>query len=55
MSKERTPKQIVAYLQFEDNVGAVLEKKKIIIPVIDSLEYGNLVEFLEAKAAGHKP
>ena len=51
MSKERTPKQIVAYLEFEDNVGAVLEKRKIIIPVIDPLEFTNLVEFLETKAA----
>jgi hypothetical protein len=51
MSKERTPKQIVAYIQLEDNVGAVLEKRKLIIPVTDPLEFHAMIENLEAKAA----
>jgi hypothetical protein len=49
MSKERKPKQIVAYLELEDNVGAVLSKRKIEIPVEQAEEFDKLVESLSKK------
>ena len=46
MSKERQPKQIVAYLELEDNVGAILAKRKLEIPVTQAEDFDKLVESL---------
>jgi len=34
MGKERKPQTVVAYLELEDNCGAILAKTKVEIPVL---------------------
>lgn len=51
MSKERQPKQIVMYVELEDNVGAVLAKRKIEVPVNPDVDFDSLVQTLTQTAA----
>lgn len=44
MSKERKAKQLVMYIELEDNVGFVLAKRKVEIPVPPDAEFEKLVE-----------
>ena len=50
MSKERKAKQVVLYVELEDNVGAVLAKRKLEVPVQPEVDFDKLVESL-TKAA----
>jgi hypothetical protein len=44
MSKERRAKQVVVYVELEDNVGAVLLKRKVEIPVQPDVNFEKVVE-----------
>jgi hypothetical protein len=46
MAEERKPKQVVAYLELEDNVGAILKKRKIEIPVGSAEDFDKIVRSL---------
>ena len=50
MAKERQPKQIVMYLELEDNVGAVLAKKKVEVPVNPDVDFDSLVQTITQTA-----
>lgn len=44
MSKERKAKQIVLYVQLEDNVGAVIAKRKVEIPVEPEIDFEQAIQ-----------
>lgn len=50
MSKERKPTQVVMYIELEDNVGAVLAKRKIVVPVASVDDFNDFVDGLEKQA-----
>lgn len=33
MSKERKPQSIILYVELEDNVGQILAKKQVVVPI----------------------
>lgn len=50
MSKERKPVQAVFVIELEDNVGAVLAKRKIVVPVSTVEDFNDMVDGLEKQA-----